>query len=93
MNKLSINQSDGFSWFPSLHILFKSCWELDLAVCSQSNHLHLVFLLPWQLLGYRVGLSRLHPLPPLLAIKVNHVLRMDEQEVTSPTTWIDAHLL
>ena len=66
-------------------------WELDFGVCVQSNHLHLAVLLPWQFLGYKFGMSRLHILPPLLAIKVNYVLRMVEKEGIRPTAWIHDH--
>ena len=91
MNQLSIDQSDGFSWFPSLLLLRTRCWELNFRVCVQSNHLHLVVLLPWQFIRYRVELSRLHLLPPLPAIMVSHVLEMTEHEDIGLTTWTYAH--
>ena len=45
---------------------------------------------PMEVLGYIVGLSRFHVLPPLLAIEVSHVLEMAEEEGTRPTAWKDA---
>jgi len=63
-------------------------WELDFGAGVQSNCLHRVVLLPWFFLWYTIGKYKLHSLPPLPVIKVNHVLEMAKQEGIKLTTWI-----